>query len=67
MTPENLLAPPPSSVPLRRGVPGRAQPPQDPAKRAELQDAIADAQHHAFRPFRFGRAAHLTAGASGPV
>jgi hypothetical protein len=40
MTPENLLAPPPSSVPLRRGVPGRAQPPQDPAQRAKLPGAI---------------------------
>ena len=46
MTPENLVAPPPSSVPLRRGVPGRAQPPQDPAQRAKLQGAIAKAEGH---------------------
>ena len=47
MTPENLLAPPPSSVPLRRGVPGRAQPPQDPAERAKLPGEIAKAECHA--------------------
>ena len=45
--PENLLAPPPSSVPLRRGVPGRAQPPQDPAQHAKLPGEAAKAECHA--------------------